>query len=150
MFLSPLGLRGKIAWIQKEELKLEEKASQWEPWSLVQGPGQTTETKNISRGMDTPASFSFLPLFPGSASHGGTNQVWGHCPWGASGHSAGWRRVEGQRRGVSGNHPKLSWGSSVVMNKEWRRLASLTSLAYGGRNPESGQESTPLKKTIYN
>jgi len=30
----------------------------------------------------------------------------GHCPWGASGHSAGWRRVEGQRRRVSGNHPK--------------------------------------------
>lgn len=97
MFLSPLGLRGTIAWIQEEELKLEEKASQWEPWPSVQGPGQTAETKNMSRGMDTPASFSLLPLSPGSASHGRANQAQGRCPWGASGHSAGWRRVEDQR-----------------------------------------------------
>lgn len=59
----------------------------------------------------------------------------GHCPWGASGHSAGWRRVEGQRRGVSGNHPKtkLRFLCSCAQGVEETCLSSV--LACGGTKP---------------
>lgn len=45
---------------------------------------------------------------------------------------------------------KLSWGSYAAVHKGWRRLVSLASWPAEEQNPESGQESTALKKAIYN